>query len=111
MAVDWAGAWEELERFAASKPYHGSKDLALKLLELKAQHHVEDHHLAHTFIAYGVRLQEDLLAAARGETQTTRDNPSNGSGDSLSGTARGEPAHRIPGGNDGSIRPQHPHAA
>lgn len=101
MAVDWQAAWEELSAHVAGRPHHGSRDLALAMLEIQARNSFVEEHLPHTMRLYGVMMQEDLRAAARQEPVNRQDNSFDSDGGSSSVVAMSAPALRTTKENDG----------
>jgi hypothetical protein len=94
VAVDWQAAWEELSAHVAGRPHHGSRDLALTMLEIQARHAFAEEYLPRTLRLYGLGLQEDLRAAARQEPVNQRDTPFDARGGSAAADATGAPALR-----------------
>ncbi len=103
--VDFERAWVELEAFVTSKPHHGSKDLALAMMGIKARCQEAEDMAERAFRIYGVQLHEDLRAAARQESVVPlpqRERPQHSVRGSSAGAEPGVPAHvTTTGGHDG----------
>lgn len=100
----------DLKRVIAAKPHHGSRDLAVALVELEAKHHLAEGPIERALRVYGVRLSEDLRAAARDEQV-------NDNGGSSADAVPAHPGHRQTthdqevdhdGSINGSTGPQEP---
>lgn len=63
--TDFERAWSELERYVASKPSHGARDLALEMISIRARCAEDESMPERAMRLYGVQLHEDLRAAAR----------------------------------------------
>lgn len=55
----------ELEKLIQSKPHHGSRDLAMAIVELRARHTIDESLPEEMLRLYGVQLSDDLRASAR----------------------------------------------
>jgi hypothetical protein len=104
--VDFERVLLELEREIQSKPHHGSRELALKLAELRARHTIHETLPEEMLRLYGVQLSEDLRAAARDKLpDLQRGSPALAEG--------AEPGHRHDrlGGHDGPRNGREPAGA
>lgn len=102
--TDYERAWTELESYVASRPNHGQRGLALKMMELKAQNALDESLVERMLRMFGVRISKDLRASAR-------DYPSDHGGDSFAGAMAVEPGHRPTddrGGHDDGSQDRRP---